>query len=842
MSHANERVRIYLALVFVGLLFSTVIMFRSVVLASGDAWHGRVIISREELVPIFDFQTQFFDQMKAQESPLTSSPEMRVSYSAITAWARSNALLPITLVLFSTISLWMLVYSMYYFVRYVLGARPDIAIHSSLFPGVAIGFIVLYSKIAHFYTLVFGFSLFVLALTYTIHLILSPERPRAWRVFFIALLVLLNPAIHFHVLYYIATSFFLVVFLALEKTYAGLAWRRFGERILMYGGIVLLSAVPYAAFIYSITASLGGSLQESIPIDYWIIYYASVPLEYLFALNMPGHVDLTVYGSYVSPHIRFSGIILTMLALLAAAITTARAQLRLRIAIFGMLGTYAISLWMSAGYASSFSLHSTMSTIVLMLDVPVLQKLFYTLVQILRYPHRFEFILFVAVGLLAATALALVYARIPQMRTTPARVLATTTLLALFFASPDYFGALKSGTFNDFLRPLPVGELSTIDQKLEKLPPGKLMVLPSLESGRELVVGDIETSFLDKTLIYYLNYPSFYYGSGSGTQNKYAAIRVYAAILAEESWWDAFLYGNLGIDYILVPKTVHRNPGLVYVPELDEKLARLLHESDVYGPIYDGESYDLYSARVFHATQAEPLLVSATDLSRVLENEPLVSLAHSEIFAPMETVEFLGRIATAGRGAILTDRPEDVVLDILTSSTVKPVFPASSRLPFDSTTVNSSFYLSSTFSYFTLFDEGNEYNHFRDLPTSALNVMNPYFYQVEDGELIFQIPIAADTEGRIVIRGTDLDHSLVTFSGLQISLKPVRGVNNSDFQYFTSEPLSMTAGVHTLSVKRGDWEHGPIIEYAAFIPRDEEMKIQMTHIERNRYMIELKSP
>lgn len=856
-TYESLGIRAQFALVIFLVFAAHLFIFRDVVNQLPGTLAGTVMVSREELVPIFDFDTQFFDQMQAGESALTSSPEIRVSYAALTAWARSSAYLPITLVLFSSACVSILIYALYYFARHVLQVQPALALHAALFPGIAIGFIVLYSKIAHFYTLQFGFSLFALALVYTLAAYLSPERVPYCMYLWIALLVLLNPAIHFHILYYLASGVLIATITILGVVRYRHPMRFYSSRLLAYAGVVALSFIPYAAFIYYLTASLGGAVSESIPIDYWIIYYASIPLEYLFALNMPGHVDLYLHGNYVSPHIKYTGVLVTLLAILAAVLITRKDSENTRLSIAGLFSVYVLSLWMAAGYVTSFSLHSTMSSIVTTFQgsssalASAVESVLYLFLQILRYPHRFEFVLFVAVSLLASATLAHVFARYRIFSHRPgARVLVVLSLLILFFSTADYRQVLASGDFNGFVRPLPVPKdlqhiRAILTEAGSQLPgeadgPQKLVVLPSLESGRALSTHSGSYSFLDKTLIYYLNYPSVYYGSGASLENKLSAIILYTAIVEGAPWWQEYLRAGMQVRYVLVPHTQVRDPGVVYVPEIESAIESGLSASAHYIHIYDGDTFDLFEARA-HASHGTPTLLSAGDAAHTLASASGTPLFDSELFIPYSARDFMESMREGqGVGTIVSDRIQNVAMDLTTLDTGR-IYPNQKTLPFDAQTVNSSFYLSNTFSYFTLLDEESPFSHFQNMPRSPLNIVNPYFYQISDDPIHFPIRLADDVEAHIVVRGVGLERARAWLDAEEIELIPLEGADYraGDYQYFiSSQTVRPGVGLHTLSIEREpNSDNFPILEFASVIPRD--MSRRFTISERASQVYEI---
>lgn len=843
----------YFSFLFVVLIIVNIFMFRDAVLNSYESWNGNSFISREELVPIFNIKSQFIDQMSAEESLLTSAPEIRVSYSALTAWTRYYSILPITLVLMSTVSIFILIYSFFYFCHNTLKISRKNSISASLYPGISIGFIILYSKIAHFYTLVFGFSLFALAIVLTLDLFLRKERATFKNLLYIALLILLNPAIHFHILYYITSVFILTVIIITKKIFYKIPLISNKGRIWGFLILIILSAVPYALFLMKITSSLSQKITDSIPIDYWIIYYSSLPLKYLLALNMPGHVDSINYGSYITPQIKYSGAVLTILSVLSIFFANKGDDIKNnRVIKITFLVTFLISIFMSLGYSNAFSMHSIMAYIINILPesgstiTTIIKKIFFMFLQVLRYPHRFEFILFVLVGLMSTFTISGMYSYFNIFKKySILKIILPFILIITFFSNKDYYSALTSGNFNTFISPFVIpNELKEIKKQMEILPEGKMIVLPSLESGRSLYTGESTTSFIDKTLIYYIDKPSLYYGAGSDIKNKIMAINVYTSINNDEDSWDTLLYSNMEIGYILVPRTVFRSPGQVYLPGVEKKIDSALKKSKLYKKIYDGSNFDLYQANTMPKNNKKPLLISVSDISKYISS---YKLNDSKIFLPFQIEEYLESVKKNGYGDMVTDRLENLEVDLLANTTLKKILPDEKKLPFSKKTSNSSFYLSNTFSFFTLFDEKNIFNHFRDVPTSTINILNPYFYQPSEDTLYFDINTGNDSLSNIYFRGVHLDQSDLSLdNNINITVKRIEENNTlseSEYQYFKSEEiLTLKKGKHEISIKkRPDSKSYPIIEYVIINPTDLNKNFSIIKKGVNSYFFQIQN-
>ena len=139
-------------------------------------------------------------------------------------------------------------------------------------------------------------------------------------------------------------------------------------------------------------------------------------------------------------------------------------------------------------------------------------------------------------------------------------------------------------------------DLKDIKAKLAAQKNTKLFILPTLESGRELIQDGKKFSFLDKYLIYYTGKPTYYYGAGANTENKLVSYLVYRAIAYGEPWWEDVLADNLGITDILVPvHSTQRERGIAYLPGIEGKIRASLTNATRYEKSAGGEDYELFS-------------------------------------------------------------------------------------------------------------------------------------------------------------------------------------------------------------------------------------------------------
>ena len=179
-------------------------------------------------------------------------------------------------------------------------------------------------------------------------------------------------------------------------------------------------------------------------------------------------------------------------------------------------------------------------------------KLMGTIVQVLRFPHRFELVTLMLATILISISLiwlhdtfmkkgfgeiawVLTGKRIGKkndggqsqasVKREAGRFIPVMMMLVFMipiFSNESYRIVFSSGDFNEFLTPYPVGPLKEVKEALLQLPPGKVVVLPPTETAKVIVdINGVEHKFIDKFHIYYLDLPSYYYGLTGDSDNKH---------------------------------------------------------------------------------------------------------------------------------------------------------------------------------------------------------------------------------------------------------------------------------------------------------------------------------
>jgi hypothetical protein len=818
----------YLALVFCIFLLLHTIIFRNVITAIPSILEHKSVIAREELVPFFNFKSQFFGD---NSSDLTGSEEIRTSYSFWTAWVRFNPVLPFALVIMNAVSAYVLFYAFYRIVRHFAKDQMKVAVITSLIAATVIHLIMLYSKITHFYTLIFGFSMFALSLSLVIEQLFFYEALDWRNIAATSLLVLLNPAIHYHVIFYLIFAILVLLNLVMvprEKEDFVQCLRRDGVYLI---AVTVCSLLPYAIFISAIDSSAISSVSSNIPVDHLMIAESSVPLQALLTLGIFSQVDMFNHGYYLvrSPRTSFMIIVLVVCSVFLLS-SWAKIEDRKRQLFLVLFVASLIAIWMSLGYSPAFpySFHEVLGIVVLHLAsrpgmfTQDVVKLVSAFINILRFPHRFEFIYFYAIGVLLAISLVCIRQALDKDR----RHRAIFILIALlplmpFVINADYRNVLASGDFNKFLAPYRIPpDLQNIKSKLAS-GKSRLFILPTMESGREILQDGNSYGFIDKFLIYYLNKPTLYYGTGADVQNKIEAYSVYQSIEDRDLNWEKILINNLGVSEILRPKHINnRNLGSTYMPSADSAIDTALSKSRQFKLVYNGADYALYEA-VRHRDMHSLTLVDEqwTNLQKLLGSN---SLGESSIYFPLQYKRLMAQGVFSAK--LRTDNLERAYYDLYTTfRDIKSFLPNPILLPFDEKLVPSADFTSNALSLGGLDDADSIDNPFqKDVPSMA-SLPSAQFTGLKPGKGKFDIiaHVAKKARYRLLLHAADSSYTIdAILDGRPVRLWRILSENiepgKLDFTYFTLD-MDLSGGKHVLTINNNP-DSPVLVESLSLLP------------------------
>lgn len=789
-------------------------------------------IVREELVPFFNYSDQY---MPSGASDLTGSDEFRVTYAFWSAWVRQNAILPYALVIMNTISAFVLFYAFYRLGRHFAGTHQRRMLYASAMGALVIHGVLLYSKIAHFYTLILGFSMFALSYSLVLEQMFSHPKLRLGNIAAVAALALFNPAVHYHVIFYLA----LFLTLLLQPVIAWITklqpiWKPFKRNALYALILLVLTAIPYMVFVHYAIPSTDEVFNQ-IPVNYWMIYYSSVPLNFLFSLDTYGHVDHYLYGDYLAPVPRVL-MILVYITTLPVFVMLVRGKNRSnqhqKHLLFTLLALLLLSMWMSLGYRGGvvYSFHEALGNVALFAAshtgavASMVGDLLSVFINVLRFPHRFEFIVFYAVGLLFSLGVFVIfsYLRKQKVQTVGAVFITGLILLIPLFGMHDYRSTFLNGDFGGFLKPYRVPkDLKDIKQILAQRDNDKLFIMPSLESGREVRRDGQGYTFLDKYYIFYLDQKSVYYGSGANTDNKIASFMVYRAIAYDQSWWEDMLIRDLGVTDVLVPKDVHSRKNVVtYIPGIEPKISAALDKSSKFTKVYSGQRYDLYRAKQ-GVDPGKPAVLADYSWKNFLKtiNEPHDT--SSKLYFPIYLQKFLDQKDKV----IATDSPERAFYTVLSSQKDKRFLPSSNVLPFSSDLVASSNFTFNSLSLSTLYDRNNSYNYAKEVVPSLLNTPTTQFVGVtphNNAKLFVKTKVAKTQTYRLALHAASRDDTVTAMvDGKKVVFHRLPLDNGkkeyADFSFYTAD-IHLTKGKHRFEFSKVN--NTLLIEYMTLLPKN----------------------
>jgi len=801
------------------------VMFRGVIASIPSILRGEAVINADELVPFFNPNSQFIDQAAGKFNQLTNGYEFRVRYSFHTTWMRYYKVLPFALpIVVPMIAFWGYLAVAWFVSKILPRFNIDTVYIISAAPVAVIFLIMDYAKITHFYTLILGFSWYLIAVALMAYGLIFPQKHPYRYVVAACLITLVNPAVHYLVLFglFMALAVATLVLLDAGTMIKDGSWKlalkprkwlegwqilrkdwkrlfvevRFWRCIGAFVVLVFVTLIPYALFVKFYALAGVANLSETVPADYYFVVDASIPPEHLLTFAMAGIMDKYTTGDYLSKVPRWSNAIYTLLLLMPLFFTQARKSLfntePLRAFMIVVYSQTFFSMWATLGYSEPSWMPTFHRTIALISNYAngtrtfvgdLVVSLLATVVQVLRFPHRFEFIMFVTGCLMIPISLVWIEDEVrkwavnrPRKKIKPggfnqlgasirralgklARkgalpLVISCLALAPFFSNSAYTNVLLSGNFSNFLAPYPVGPLKQIKEALLQLPPGKTVVLPPTETAKvEVDINGVEHKFIDKFHIYYLDLPSYYYGLTGDSDNKHEFFLLLRALYYEQPWW-INIARDLDLHYIVVNKELvastvggqeySRDVERVLVPEFNLR-------NDYVKKLMENESYVLYEFTDRPKAERVPLFID-TDwstfikiLSRNLELTRYYDLRHSNVTGDLEEYDQM---------SLVTNDVHTSMLNLYEKLHKDQFFrPSSTILAFNPDIISSSYYLSPMFRLFQFFSD-SKYNR--------LNMITPGLWGTIEGGFIgvprstsFRIDVTLPEDGnyRLLMRG-----------------------------------------------------------------------------------------
>ena len=650
------------------------VIFRDVLTSIPAVLRGDAVIVGDELVPYFNPSSQLFEQAQGEFSELTNGYEFRVRYSFLTTWLRYYKILPFAILIVLPAIVWATYLTTARFIDRVFTTLPSQAVYlATAFPTAMIYLIMTYAKITHFYTLILGLAMFTASVLWLLYGLLFETSRWRWYAVLASVVALLNPAVHYLVLFVLVFALTVATLLLGElarwirlggprrlgrvaRVARRLVTRRGRRRKLrrLYpwlagsvagrcagAGLIVgcVALVPYALFVKFLALRGVPNLSETVPGDYYVIRDTSVSWLHVLSWDLAGITDKLLFGDYLakvprSPNLVYSLLLVVPLAVpFVRRLFATRAHRQLLAVIYVQV---AFAVWATIGYAQPVWLptfHRAMAALAgaaAATDSPAgswTLTVTSTVVQVLRFPHRFQLILFMLAPLLMSLTLAVALDRltgrwlehragrrpdptaatvlVPPRRRVRAglviQLVAVAWVAALFFApllsNQPYRKVFGSGDFGGFLVAYPVGDLRELKQVLKALPEGRTVVLPPAETAK-LVVDDngMDHKFIDKFYIYYLDMPSVYYGLTGDVRNKFEFFLILRGIYYEQDWW-INVARDIDLRYIVVNRKLRDNRGVgaEYLPDVESYVEPSIRRLDEDLRLrFQNDSYALY--------------------------------------------------------------------------------------------------------------------------------------------------------------------------------------------------------------------------------------------------------
>ncbi|HRW45962.1 MAG: hypothetical protein M9936_24200 [Caldilinea sp.] len=788
----TQRKTIRTIAIVVGVIYfaSSLFIFRGVAASIPQVLDGTAVINGDELVPFFNPTSQLIDQAAGKFNQLTNGYEFRVRYAFLTTWMRYYKVLPFAIILVIP----SIAYAGYLAVSWFLCASfkalsPTVVYTASASPVAVIFLIMTYSKITHFYTLVLGFSMFLIAAVLVTYGLIFATHRAYWYIAAAAVITLFNPAVHYLILFALYQSMTVGGLILLEMwrfLKSGLLrstfkvrrwlpylnpktiWRyrdaimgaTFTRAVMAMVVLGVFALLPYGLFVKFVALRGVPNLSETVPGDFYFITDASIAWKHLLALDMAGIMDKMMTGDYLAKEPRYANVFYTIMIMLPLFLPVMRRTVfdtpERRKFVFVIYLNVFFSMWATLGYSepewlptfhrtialisrTAYGMQSTIGDLVLMITS--------TIVQVLRFPHRFELILFMVACILMPISLTMIIQWLQgwlrrlgdgeatgiQALSRKATLVLAMPLLTLFFMVPlfsswQYRDTFFSGNMMNFLAPYPVTPLKEVKNELLKRPPGKVVVLPPTETAKVIVdIAGVEHKFIDKFHLYYLDLPSFYYGLTGDSDNKYEFFLLLRALYYQQDWW-VNIARDLDVRYIVINRELIANTvgGAEYLREIEKVIIPELDQLPEYlQRIYENESYVVYEFTDLPKAPRVPLFIDTgwSDFIKVLSSDLNLTryydLRHTVVSDDLTEYDSL---------ALVTDDPHAAALDLYIKADPSKFFsPASNIYAFSPETIPSSYYLSPMFRLFQFFS---------DSKWNRLNMITPGLFGTIKGSFI----------------------------------------------------------------------------------------------------------
>lgn len=812
-------------------LLVALVVFRDVLLSIPSVLGGRSVIVGDELVPFFNVDSQLLEQAAGRFNDLTNGYEFRVRYAFLTTWVRHYQILPFAILLVIPGIVIVAYRTFVWFITDVFRTLSPVTVAlSTALPVGLIYAIAIYAKVTHFYTLVLGLAMVTVSILLMLHAVLFSTRRWIRRAVIASLVVLLNPAVHYLVLFVVFLGVAGVTLLLGElarwvrsggprrmrvlprRIRAVLGPRRasgrlkvairrwsgttLGRGVIAVTIFVFVTLIPYMLFVKFVALRGVPNLSETVPGDYYFIRDASVSWLHVLSWDLAGIMDKILYGDYLAKVPRVSNLVYSVVFLVPFLVPRVRRALlttRAHRQLFGVLAVVsAFAFWATIGYAEPQwfpSFHRTLAAVTRTLatdDGPVGSlslAVSSTIVQVLRFPHRFQLLLFVIAPLMMTLALAWVFDALYKRwmrrrdavgplharRDQDAALLRAAALIAIgsvFFApllsNTNYRTVFGSGDFGTFLAAYPLHDLRELKQNLLTLETGKTVVLPPTETAK-LVTDEngIDHKFIDKFFIYYLDLPSYYYGLTGDSYNKFQFFLLLRGLYYQQDWW-INVARDIDLRYMIVNKKLRDNRGVgaEYLPDVENYIGPAMERQEAMGFVesrFENDSFILYEL-VDPPQEDRPVLLvdsSWSDYLGLLWNRLDLTRCYDLEYLPYTEATAISGGAGSPRALVYAGSSTRATAIDLWTLEHRAAFstPSPKLFPFNSDVVASSYYLSPMFRAFLMFST-TKWNRTDMITPGVFGTLRGSFIAVPRPTQ-FTIAVKAETAGRyrVLLRG-----------------------------------------------------------------------------------------
>jgi hypothetical protein len=447
--------------------------------------------------------------------------------------------------------------------------------------------ILLYTKLSHFYTLIIGMSMMAFLISIfarTLHGLSSKQHTSkiVMPLFLVAILLWILPAPHFIVLFYIASVSLVLIYAVRDKS---------AKMLLPLALLAVTHLIPYAV----ITAvSSAPDVAEMAPVTYNSMVDNSVdPVVFLSSMQA-SVMDRFLFGSY-GPYVH-TGFLAFSITLAFFGLGSV-IYLRGNRIMMSLLFLYLISIFFSIGVKYPFGGYNLL---IALLNYPILGGVAETVLQVLRHPHRWQFLeLYVKMILVSASAFVVLEKSNKRSESSDkislkrdvskisARLLIVLFLVVLFLGSflTNPYNLLFSGDFGGALRPVEIPNgISAAKEKISNVDESTIIFLPH---GREHEWNNRFVLNQEAFYMFYFDASSMKWIDGGTLENMLYNSLGYYLLLANRSNIDRY-YALQNVEWIFFSNDTLTES---YVNENDRILSALLSQEGFVQELSEGDYY-----------------------------------------------------------------------------------------------------------------------------------------------------------------------------------------------------------------------------------------------------------